>query len=1164
MKVQRARTTLVVIRELILLDLRHLRRHALNPVLLAILAATLIGSLLILGGFHLFVSGDSPFHGISNPKYGLGSYEPTLFYLCVLTIVLLCLRLPSYREDFIENVIITYRSPSNFLLALSRVLAPTLLVVTVLLVVALTYQTVAAVSVFIQPHILEPLEPWSLTFVLANLLVATFFWTSLGSLISEIFKSRTIGFIGAAVILLVQSFVSPLLPSNLGSFTFGYAASDLYVSDLSPNYWEVTHFFYWLSVVCLSFAAIYATSLFNSRTDTAKRSVYKHCIVVLTLGCIGLQALVHVHIFQAMSNYLSWPQAYEKAAQTIRGLPTVIAIEGFVRIEPGVELQLALSYTIDAPEVPHYLQPEDSSPSIALALNPGMNVSDVTCSDTEVSYSHRQGILEIDLQDCDSSDTSEYMIDIGANGYPDPYYLAIPKKSIDDVDVRQRTLQMLGQKTSIFTKQYVALTPSSHWYPQALIANIPSPSSDARDLIDVSLKLDLEAKSWSVVSLGGQVLTPQDFQDSRNVLRGKFRTIGLLASEFDVNTQSFDEIDINMLVHQRHANRLNENELRKNSLVRFVREAIVKIESHGIDYPFNQFSIVEVPSQLSTLNYKRGTNIGLDSVLMFREAGLPFARASFWEKVSEQADAEGKAWYQEAVDWTMITYWTNPVFGQTYEDVIVDGILADRVYAPNEHSMLTNAILQILLKSLIETDNYRFDFDIANELAAESRVNVRYLLFRLRNYSPLDLKEFRQNLLDSNSFWESIEGSFAEEKKNNTLDPTRASFEQRRWVRVRLAKFAELISASYDQEKIANTLANTLAASKSEPIELSDVVEKAQAVGMDIAPLIVDTLFLDKLPGIHFSGARQAKIPSDEDTSPRFVTVIDFHNGEDVPAYVEFEIAEYSTMEIDGTNSEVVSRVDTFGPFKLEGKSSYQLLMKTKDQIGDVEANTFLSLNRGLIEIPITNVPSISVDYSALEIETDWISITPTEWIPFEDENVVIVDDLDPGFIVKNGISTPKRPWWNLEAGWFRSYHPTTNELDNGLPSVTYPATHRGIWARSNWGACWGRYRHTYAFAPFSTHPIQEVSFNAELSQTGRWELSYHFPNRFWGGDYAIEVRTGPQRWDVTLESDDQHDGWNTVGTFNIKVPSEVQVSVSNSSSAPYVVADAIKWKYLE
>ena len=81
--------------------------------------------------------------------------------------------------------------------------------------------------------------------------------------------------------------------------------------------------------------------------------------------------------------------------------------------------------------------------------------------------------------------------------------------------------------------------------------------------------------------------------------------MGMLASDFHIEKQSFDDTDVNVLVHRRHEKKLAANKVLMDSLVRYVREAIYKLQQLEIDYPFEQFSIVEVPSFLTLLNRNR-------------------------------------------------------------------------------------------------------------------------------------------------------------------------------------------------------------------------------------------------------------------------------------------------------------------------------------------------------------------------------------------------------------------------------------------------------------------------------------------------------------------------------------------------------------------------------
>ena len=1169
MNLSQAHDASVIVGELIQLDLRQFRRQAMSYVLIGTVVVIPIGFLVTLGTFYFMVSANVPFHGVSNPKFGLGGYEPSLFYLCVLTSLLLCLRLPSYRGESLENTVLTYRSPSNFLLVLSRVLAPSILVCGSLVIAFLVYQIFAVIDVAIQPKYVEPLEPWSLVFVLVNLSVAVIFWTSLGTLVSQVFSSRTIGFIGTSVMLLIQAFISPMLPGNLGSFTFGYGAMNLYVSDIAPDYWGFTHLIYWFSVVCLSLATIFVTSFIQPRTDPDKRSTYKPFAAVLAFVGVVCQLVVHTHTSLTISNHQLWAQAYETSSQTLLELPSVRAIEGTVRIEPGSMLQFDLSYTVEVPTFVFSHKGSSNTPTIPLALNPGMKVSSLTCSNIELEYLHQHGIVEIDLGSCEPSDDNMYALNMRAEGKPDPYYLAYRADITRDDGRSLRLARLLGERTSVFTTQYVALTPTSHWYPQVLHEYSPLPNADTRNRIDVSLTLELDQRSWTVVTVGGQVFTPEDFDAERNVLSGKFRSLGLLASDFHQEKHSFEEVDVNLLAHRQHAERLEQNALLTDSLVQYVSETLAMLQEKGINYPFDQFSIVEIPAQLSWLNERRGVNTGLDSILMFREAGLPFARIHRLADTLEKSNSEDMAWLREQMEYELIDYWTNPFFGQTYEDVIIAAVLSNETYSEEPFSAVTKSMLEIFLLDLLGSDKiltnytYRFDLDIARELADESRVNLRLMQARTYMYTPFNLRLFRDDFLSSNEFWESIERSFHAAEELGGQDPLQMSIDQRRQKRFRLFQLAELIAASYDDQEIANALASILATPGSETIDLPLVVQTAKTNGVDVAQILTDFLFQDKLAGVHFASAKQARIEDAGDNDPQFVTVIDFRNGEDVSAHVMFDLTEIEEVEYGEETLRVVAAYDTYGPFQLTGETSYRFRIKTKNQIGTLEANTFLSLNRGKVQIPITDVQSLSADPS-LETYDQTFSIATSEWNPLENENEIIVDDLDPGFEVLNVNPSSERSWWRIEVGWFRSIFPNREELENGIPTTSYRATHVGSWTRSTSGSGWGRYRASYVFVPSSLRPVRKVSFNAELSRAGRWVLSYHFPNVQWSGDYNIEVIASQQNWDLILESQDRKVGWQEIGVFDVEFPGNTKVLVSNESNAEYVFADAIKWTYTE
>lgn len=1153
---------LTTLKTMIFLDLRHLFRRASTSVVLLVLALILLGFVLTLGSFHQMVSVYAPFHGISNPKYGLGGYEPLLFYLCVLVPLVFATRLPNYLEDTDESVVVTFRPPSNFLLSLSRVLTPTLLVALFLVLISLGYQGIASFTRF---GFMELIEPWSLVFVLINLSMALFFWTSLAVLIAQVFKSGAVGFIGTTIILMVQAIVSPLLPWDLSSFTFGYSAASLYVSDIAPDYFQVKHFIYWISVLCISVALVVQSSVLLGRTDQSKRTVYVPVVISLTLVCLVCQAIVHVKTFSEANQRQAWVQAYKDASQLQTLHSVVTAIHGEVRIAPGSNVDIDLTYKINFADVQTQNSPSNSVVKAFLALNPGMQVEEILCDGTNLSYAHKNGILEVDLAPCNYSSAGGLLLSFEASGRPDPHYLVGHLPSSSRSDINPELVRLVGQRSSIFTSDYVALTPMSHWYPQPVQPATTKDDEHVTVPIDVNVGVELERKSWTLVSSRGELLRPENSEQRSSSIRGKYRSLGLIASDFRVERNTLEDLKVNVLIHRRHAHKFEGEHWLKNGIVRYVNQAISRLKSYGIAYPYSTFSIVEAPTTLSLLNEERGTDLGMDSILMYRESEAPFSRFDLYVDWLKRRDPDHFEFAQDQIEYMIWSCWTNSIFSQTYEDSVIGGVLSRYGLAQGNQSRLSNLLMgQLLLAVIEEVDwmpNYRFDFDLANTLSRKSQLNMRYIASRLRGMiTPFNLQDSQETHLNSHAFWESIEESFSQAQTDRAHSAPTKSEQYMREQRFRVRKLVEIIEASLDQETIASTVADIFAKAKSRPIDLKMISTEFLSDNLDVQPLVESTLLSNKLPGVYFSVLRHAPLDEPDDQGYRYVSAIDIRSGEDVGAQMLLRVEESEGNQ----EYETWAGETTLGPFNLPGKTSYTLVFRTMNRVTELHANTFLTLNRGEFGVPVQSMQTLPAA-DLLEFEgTESYSLVPSDWHPNGDQNTIIVDDLDPGFEAASPTNRRNQSWLALNSGLFRSYRPRESGLDNGLPIASYPNTHTGIWARSSWGTCWGRYRHTYVFSDTSKKPKQDVSFNTELSLTGRWMLSYHFLSSPWHGEYDIRVTVGSQEWDLGVDTQEWHEGWNVLGNLHIDKPGHARVTLSNESDAAYVFADAIKWTYLD
>ncbi len=1163
------RDSIRVLACLVRLDLRHLNCRITNPLLLGSLILLLLGFLLTLSTFHNFASEYALLHGVSNPKYAMGGYEPMLFYACIAVSLVFALRLPSYREESHDSVVIVYRSPSNFLLALSQVVTPILFVFGTVVTLAFLYQLLAFVDVFHRPGIVEPFEPQSLAFVLLNLLVALLFWTSLATLLAQVFKSAAIGFIGTLVLLVIQANIEPLLPSDLGSFTFGYGAASLFVSDLAPNYWDIRHLFYFLSVPCLAFALVNAVATLNVRSDPSKRTVYTPLAAVLATLCVVSQAVVHGVSLNGVNQHRSWIQAFDENARSTGHPVLVKTVRGNVKVKPGSRLTLQLQYTVELRDGSSDSGSAEGS-TLIFGFNPGMKVERIRCSGLEVDYTHKKGILEIDIEPCEPIENGEYAFELAATGKPVPHYLVGHIPRIGHYDLDPQMLRLMGQRSSIFTSDYVALTPLSHWYPRLLVPPSSFEELAAANPRDFSLTIELSPKSWTMVTTGGAVFNDEDSRNDVVVLNGKFHSIGLLAADFRIDTHSVESTDVNVLVHKRHAKRLDRNKVLTDGLVKRVTEALSKLQSYGIEYPREQFSIVEIPDTLTQLNWENEQNVGLESIMVYRESGLPFASTTWldWRyelAVSNESDSD---FHEQQLGFWLGYFWTNPIFNHTYEDVIIGSLLGGRVDWANETSALAGLVLESLLLNLLDSSEYRFDFDLANSIASESRVNLPYVWAQRRGQSGNDLRDFETTYLASNAYWDSIERLFMTPgtSQNKSHGELRLS---KRAQRLRVLKLGELLGDSFEDETIAAMLSAIMGTNGQEPVSMDHLIHGAENVDMDIESLVQNTLLNTKLAGVNFAVAQQVESEVPNEHGHRFKTVLEFRNSEDTVGYVTFLIQEVRETSGGDQTFRMGTNFSRVGPFELEAKSSYRLAVNTEDLLWPLNANTFLSLNRGLVRVSVAQSPITKDQIVPEDSPNGWYSFEPSLWNSETNENEVIVDDLDPGFEIPPSNYRERRFTWLLGRDLFRAPYAREEGMDNGLPVGLNPV---GPWVRSSGLGGWGRYRHTYALADSTKAGIHRVSFNAEIPKVGRWSLSYHLPyvsyfldfQRAMLGEYDIVVTVEDKEWKLAISAEDWVAGWNEIATLDIESEGRASVSVSNQNNEPYVFADAIKWTYLD
>jgi hypothetical protein len=201
---------------------------------------------------------------------------------------------------------------------------------------------------------------------------------------------------------------------------------------------------------------------------------------------------------------------------------------------------------------------------------------------------------------------------------------------------------------------------------------------------------------------------------------------------------------------------------------------------------------------------------------------------------------------------------------------------------------------------------------------------------------------------------------------------------------------------------------------------------------------------------------------------------------------------------------------------------------------------------------------------------------------PFEEESSwrsdtnggIIVDDLDPGFVVFQSNPNLKRKTRIGPLGWLRP-PALEGELDNGLPSYSgnyyifeYHLT-PGLWHRYTAEGGYGKFRKTATQIWVRRGEEQpKAVFGAQIPESGRWNLYYHFPhsthfNWMQEGVYELNVSDGSSSIPVSIKVPELRRGWNKIGEFSLST-GMVHVEHVRTLNIWQATVDAIRWTQAE
>ena len=999
-------------------------------------------------------------------------------------------------------------------------------------------QTFGAVARTIDWWMGNTIEPYSLAaLVTIDAIPVLILWSSFLVLLVVVLRNRLVAALTAFFVIGSLVWIIPGTPAYLVEALVPVSNYASHASDLAPRFAGPEVLVQRGALLLLAAGFVVFAAVWHPRVDGSSRL----CQTVAATACvvsggIGIGSLV-VQAENGMQQRAAWLAAHRLAAEQEAGTRVdVIRLDGRAGVSPGENLDIDVAVAFEAPR---------ELTALVFSFNPSMRISSLAVGGVETPFSHRDGLLTVDLPEPMPAGAAD-LLSISATGVPDPRFAHLDG-AVDPWRVPARNaLSALGREGGIFERSYVGLMPAVHWLP-ASGANVDrdDPARRARDFFMVDLTVDVP-EGWLVASVGARHAT--DGGAFRFAPEVPVLEVPLFASRFDRRAIVIDGIDVELLAHPDHFRGFRMFDGVEGPLTNHLEEIHQDVANLGLGYSLPAMSLVEVPTRLRTFRggWLLDGEPGLPGVVPLKENGLPMVRPKYRHLVrpnrrSDQVDA------LERVFWLFnIASNLDSMAGSGGVMKGFMGSMLATTAASGEGAVALDWICRHLAYELIvPSGHYLEGLKSAHNFdATEARGSA---VAGMLAFWVLDDRQslFQRGrvFVDRPEVWDRALGM-----PLWNLEPDGDPAGAAHTLGLKGTRIALGLGENLGRHGVATLLAELRERFAGQSYRWSDLVAVGEAIGAPVDAMFGDWLHASATPGFLVSSARVARFADDVTGRPRYASRVQVRNNEAATGAVFLGTDRQAWGE----------RTD---PVRVGPHSSVEVSMVTIEPPSQLWLHSYFSLNRAPIQLAIKD------DVEDGETSESFVPVRPSDWAPTM--SGLVVDDLDPGFSVEtdDDVAAGEGLW-----GLYR----TEMEFDQGLPRHWWYLEERlgGAWSREEVYSSWGKYRHTMARAGSGDGERRAV-FSTELPHAGIWRLQFHIPtdpvpqmpdmDDSWPpfssllGRYDMWLRTAQGDTHIEFDGSGAVGGWNELGEFDIESP-RVSVIVSNRTDGDAVIADAIRW----
>lgn len=990
-----------------------------------------------------------------------------------------------------------------------------------------------------------PIEPWSmLVFVALMTLPGFAFFIPLTMFVTLLVRVRIVAAVLMIVILgtsITLLFVMPFAWGQAVDLT-GSFGLDL-PSDLAPTFAPLRAIAERILLVVAGLGFLLLAAAIHPRRDEGSRGLriglgagaLLAALVVFGLGVLERQS--------AIDERLVWRDAHAARADDSR--PDLEAIDATVTIDPGS----ALSWTARVEGTAPADAPLDE---LLFTLNPGLQPAEVTVDGAAAPFTHTNGLFVVKPARPVPAG-GRFTLAMNASGVFDTEFGYVDAV-LDPLQGTVREFQslfILGDEPAVFTNDFATLLPGTAWLLRAGPDAMPSEGRESgTDLSRVRLTVD--------VPQGFLVAGPGAREEASGAPSGMVRFVfdagapmpapALVAGRYESRRIDVDGVVFEILVDPAHTANFEALAPAEDALVAKLREKLERARSFGLAYPYDGFTIAEVPTRLRGFGdgWRLDTTLAPPAMGLIRESGFPTARFDrrFADPESFK-DAEGGR--EGEMVRHLERFFSYDFGGGNVLTAAARGLASHQLVAQGAEAATLDFLVETVAMDLVlETkaffSAYLYDRDlnqtiggaIFGTLTSQGERSVTDVILEASAGKP--------------SVWDDALGTALAK-----LEPRENPKRTLGVLNLKGRAMAQAMLETFGRETTGRALAALVETRRGQAFTRADLAAALAGAGADPGTFFEDWLDETALAGFEASDATVARLPDSGDGASRYQTLVSVHNSGGAPGFARIRV-----LAVDEENRQSFASP----PARLApGESSEFGVVSAVPPTG-VRVEPFLALNRGPFAV---RVPPI--DETVQDGAEPFAGSRATEWRPRQ-EAVIAVDDLDPEFTPE---AVEKKDWLTSLRGG--GDDPTQSveaeERDGGLlvqPLFSPPGLPE--WRRIAHPTAWGRYRRTFAIAPAGDGGVRAV-FRGSIVESGSHRLEIHLPSLsdvspvYAGldpGTWVLRVtdRTGDNVLRFTAKG--AKPGWNEVGLVSLAA-GEVTIAYTNQleNGGKIVIADAIR-----